>query len=70
MPGPPGCGLGDGLMSHPCKKSIITVTVTRHAFQDSSWQRSVEGLCTTERKEAKCQGTGEIGSLYWGVCYI
>ena len=49
-PGPTGWGLGDGLMFHPRKKSIITET--RHTFQDGR-RRNAEALCATEREEAR-----------------
>ena len=36
MPGPPGWGLSDGLITHPHKTSITAET--RHTFQDSYGQ--------------------------------
>lgn len=52
-PSPPGCRLGEGLMSHPSKKKYI-ITETGHTFQAS--RRSVENLWLTEREEVRKVG--------------
>ena len=61
MNGPPGWGLGKGLMvSHPCKKKIITET--RHTFQDRRLVEKCGGLMHNGAQRGKVtQSKGKHG---------
>ena len=52
MPGPPGWGLGKGLMvSHPCKKKLLLKPDT--LFKIAGWWRSVDPSCIMGHEEAR-----------------